>query len=489
MLLAGACLFNHWSVAQTNLLFYQADDFYNAPDFNPAFLTRQKNFTFNIFPLAGTAVHYNNREAVEKIRKILFTDKVDDGTKETFRSLVKKDLSYNQVESNLLRVGINTARGAFDFQIREKAYVLMRFGGDFSRFVMDTLGTQTLSLKKLQQFPTEAVHFREYSVGYATELVRNQLTFGIRGKLYYGKAFTSSNVSGYITEASGQFYAQSRGDLYFSIPATDNEANGEVSRVFVMNGKSIADYVFNTGNSGFGLDVGLVWRVNPTLTISGSVLDLGSIKWSKYLYRLNFDKGNYRIDDIYLDPTDNTLKKQTDEIDLVDNISALYDIEKADKAFVTRMPTSYIIAARYTPSAALSIGVVNRYIQEKNMGHNALQATVAYNHTRNLTLVSGLGVYHTSFKNIPLGVIYRWNYAQFWAGTDNFLSFVVPKFSDYTSLTIGVDFNLFGPKVRYRSIKYLPFFKLKKTRHKKSDGLIFDASAPQPAAAALAESL
>lgn len=463
-------------LAQTNLLFYHSDSYYNAPDYNPAFLTNQKNFTFNIFPLAGVGLNYNNKEAVDKVRKILFNEKLDDASKETFRSLVKKDLSYNQLDANLLIVGINSPYGSFNFQIREKVYVLMRFGGDFSRFVMDTLGTETVGLNQTQEFPTEDVHFREYSFGYANELIRDKLAIGIRAKMYFGKAFSSSNAFGYITEAAGNYYVQSRGDIYFSIPATDNEQNGEISKINVMDGKSVGDYVFNSGNSGFGLDFGLNWKINAQLELSTAILDLGSIKWNKYLYRLNFDEGSYRIENIMLDPVTNTLTKETDEIDLIDDIAQLYDMVPTETSYVTRMPSSYLIGLKYRYDEKLSFGILNRYIQEKNMGHNSIQATVNYTPNKHWIFVSGIGVYHNSYKNLPLGLIYRWNRSQFWAGTDNLLSFFVPKFSDYTSINLGVDFNLFGPKVKYEDVEYLPFFKLKKTRRKKSDGLIFSTS-------------
>lgn len=464
-------------LAQTNLLFYHSDGYYNAPDYNPAFLTNQKNFTFNIFPMAGGGFNYNNKEAVDKLRKILFNEEIDDKTKETFRSLVKKDLSYNQADMNLLNVGINTSVGAFNFQLKEKVYVLMRFGGDFSRFLMDTLGTETVGLNQAQEFPTEDVHFREYSLGYANQLIKDKLSVGLRAKLYYGKSFTTSSVTGYITEDEGNYYVQSQGDIFFSVPATDNEQNGEISEIDIMEGKTAGDYLFNNSNSGFGLDLGLNWKINPQLEFSASVLDLGSIKWDKYLYRLNFDEGTYQVENIYLDPETNTLVKESDEIDLIDNISSLYTIEPTNAAsYTTGMPTSFLAGLKYRYDKYLTLGILNRYIQEENMGHNSLQVSVNYTVNEQLSLVSGLGIYHNSFKNLPLGLIYRWNRAQFWAGTDNLLSFFVPKFSDYTSLTLGVDFNLFGPKVKYEKVKYLPFFKLKKTRRKKSDGLIFSSA-------------
>jgi hypothetical protein len=107
------------------------------------------------------------------------------------------------------------------------------------------------------------------------------------------------------------------------------------------------------------------------------------------------------------------------------------------------------------------------------MGHNSFSALTNYHANERLTIITGIGVYGSSFKNIPLGVQYCWRSAQFYLGTDNLLSPFVPDFSGYSSLTFGVDFNLFGPKVSYKRVKYLPFFRLKKIKRKRNSGLIF----------------
>jgi len=463
------------SNGQSNTLFYHTRDFYNAPSYNPAFLTNQKAFTFNIFPMSGLGISYNNREAIDNVVKILFSDNVDDESKVIFRSLVKKDLSYNYIDANLLNIGINTTSGAFNFQIKEKAYVLMRFGGEFSSFVMNTTGEETVGLFKKQEFPSESVHLREYSLGYANELIRHKLDFGVRLKLYYGKSFLASTLSGEMIDEEGIYFARSHGDVFFSIPATDNEANGVISKISVMNGKTVSDYVFNRKNSGVGIDLGINWKINQQWEFTASVLDLGSINWKQHIYDLNFDDALYQIDNVHFDPNRGVLVKETDEVDLVDHINELYDIVPTEQNYRTKIPATFLWGLSYKLSNQLNIGVVNRYIQVENLGHNSFSALANYQYSEYATLISGIGVYGKSYKNIPLGWLYKWRSAQFYIGTDNMLSFFVPKFSDYSSLTFGVDFNLFGPKVRYKKVKYLPFFKLKKNRRRGSNGLIFDA--------------
>ncbi|WP_372774428.1 DUF5723 family protein [Mangrovibacterium sp.] len=460
-------------VAQSNIVFYHTENFYNAAAYNPAALVHQKDFTLNVFPLSGTGISFNNRDAIDKLVQITFTDKYTDKTQEVFRSIIKKDLSYNHVEFDLLNFGINTPNGSFNFHVKEKAYAFMRYGSQFSRFLADTVQSETLALNQEQSFPTEAAHLREYSVGYASELVKNKLTFGVRAKLYLGKSFLSSSASGMMIEQEGNFFAKSYGDVFLSVPATDDSQNGTISEINVMNGKSIADYVLNTGNTGVGLDLGITYKINPQVEFTASILDLGSIKWKKYLYQLNFDDGLYQIENVHLDPNTNELIKETSEVNLIDDIAALYTISNTKTSHQTQLPTTLLAGLNYKFSPEWSIGVVNRTLLIKNMGYNSFAALANYRKSENLTLIGGIGFYDSTLKNIPLGLTYQWRAAQFFLGTDNFLSFFAPKFSDYTSINVGIDFNLFGPKLKYEEVDYLPFFRKKKQRRVRPNGLLF----------------
>ena len=163
----------------------------------------------------------------------------------------------------------------------------------------------------------------------------------------------------------------------------------------------------------------------------------------------------YAIRSYYdINPETDRLEKETDEVDLIDNISSLYDITESPEDYTTRLPTTYYAGLNYRLYAQLSVGIVNRYIYESKMGHNSFSALVNYKSSERTTIITGIGVYGTSFKNIPLGLQYCWRAAQFYLGTDNILSPFLPKFSGYSSFTFGVDFNLFGPKVTYKRVKY-----------------------------------
>ena len=59
--------------AQTNMSFYPIENQFNSSSYNPAFLTSDAQFTFSIFPLAGTNIGFKQSKGNSKsVLKINF---------------------------------------------------------------------------------------------------------------------------------------------------------------------------------------------------------------------------------------------------------------------------------------------------------------------------------------------------------------------------------------------------------------------------------
>ncbi|MDP2890600.1 MAG: hypothetical protein Q8P34_16760, partial [Bacteroidota bacterium] len=100
VLLALMSVFSTLGNAQSNLVFYNEDEQFNASNFNPAFLTSQKKFTFSIFPLAGMTFGFNNQEVIKDVMtRFLEGDQTTDDFKGVFNSLVNQDLFFLNYET------------------------------------------------------------------------------------------------------------------------------------------------------------------------------------------------------------------------------------------------------------------------------------------------------------------------------------------------------------------------------------------------------
>jgi hypothetical protein len=446
--------------AQTNMVFYPTENQINSPNLNPAFLTSQNKFTFGIFPLSGMNVGYNNQLVIKNMLfKILNGNQTNDDFKDVFNSMVKLDLFYQRMENNIINVGYNSNFGSFDFRIRENMQLMANLKGDFSEMVTNT-SLQTIPLAKQQNFPAIALYYREYSIGYAKEVIKEKLTVGIRAKVYFGKSSMVSEVSGAVAPNSNNTIdLQTSGQLKISTPLKIITDNSVLSAVELSNGFTIGNYLMNSHNTGTGFDVGFNYKLTPDLALSASLVDVGSIKWNNNLNTMKFI-GN------------GTIKPGQANSPREDNFDQLYKIETDSLPFSTSLPTTFYAGLKYRVNPKLNISIVNRFISTRSMSFNSLSVTGLYEVKKNLSISSGYSIIGKTYSNIPFAILYTGEAGQYYIGTDDLLSMIAPSTSDFSGITFGMCFFLFRNKSKYMEHEYLPFYKERKIRSVNKNGLI-----------------
>ena len=460
--LSVSSLFVH---AQSNLLFYHSPEQFNSSNYNPAFLVSQGKYTFSVFPLSGMNVSYNNQSIINKvIKNVLQKDTENEASKALFKSLVEKGLFYQRFESLLLFAGYtNPEYGSFNFRVKEIEQLLIDFKGDFTNFILNP-SNHPLYINQAQDLPAKAYHYREYSFGYAKTIIPDKLIFGIRAKLYYGKASFVSEANGIATYAEDTFSIKTYGQLKLSAPVKTIIDN-EVLQPFVLNDNfSAGNYLLNTKNIGVGIDLGFSYNINSKLTFSASIIDLGSIKWKNNLSTLNLaGEVNIEMSQITASGTEFIMNTPDFTASMEGNFD-LFKVKPTQAEYTTQLPANYYFGLNYRSNPNFSIGIVDRFISSKGMNHNSILLSTQFDLKKNLTITTGYSIIGNSYFNIPLGLIYQRESGQTYFGFDNIFSFLLPSVSDYTGITFGTCFYLFRGKVKYKDLEYLPFYKEKKRR-------------------------
>ena len=452
--------------AQSNLVFYNSNDQINSPGFNPAFLTVQKKFTFSIFPISGMSVGYNDQKAVNGMLKDFLSGSLDTAAmKSVFNSLLKKDLFSQRFETSLFSFGYNSDIGSFSFRINEIEQIRSSFKGEITDFMTDP-AVPTVTLNQPQILSADMLHYREYSLGYARELIKNKMSVGLRAKIYFGKASLFPEVPIEVTSEKGTYFLETNGPIKTSLPV-----NFVLDKDSIITGATPSEnftalnYLLNNKNTGLGIDLGFTYKINSKIGVSASIVDLGKINWKSNLNRLNL-KGKYEILPEYIEPTkpgeDFITKSPTFSID-EGNLNQLFKsgIDSLS-TYSTRLPTSFYTGLQYQINPSLQFGVVDRYTKSKGMNQNSFSFTANYEVNKKLTIISGYSTIGKSYFNLPLAVIYNWDGGQAFLGTDNLVSIIFPTKSDYSGIAFGTCFYLFRPKVKYKESEYLPFYKEKK---------------------------
>jgi hypothetical protein len=455
--------------AQSNLALYHSKDQISSPGVNPAFLTNQKKFTFSIFPLSGMSVGYNDQLAVKSMLKDFLTGALDTAAlKSVFNSLLKQDLFSQRFETSLISFGYNSGIGSFSFRINEIEQIRSSLNGNITEF-LTMPAIQTVALNQPQILSADMIHYREYSLGYAREIIKNKLSVGLRAKIYFGKASLVPEVPIEMTDENNRYFLRTTGPIRSSIPV-----NFVLDKDTIITGAtpsknfSALKYLFNKQNMGAGIDLGFSYQINSKMNVSASVVDLGKINWNSNLNRINL-KGHYEILPEYTLPpkpgNDLITKSPYFSIDEAELNQLFKSGIDSTSSYSTKLPTSFYAGLQYQIDPSLQIGMVDRFIWSKGMSQNSISLTANYEINKKFTIISGYSSIGKSYYNIPFAVIYNRSGGQSFLGTDNILLFLIPSKSDYAGISFGTCFYLFRPKVKYKFSEYLPFYKEKK--HKK----------------------
>ena len=466
--------------AQPNISFYPFDDQFNSSAYNPAFLTSRERFTFSIFPMGGTSIGYNNQEAIgDLVSKFFSGISTDEDYKEVLKSMVDQSSFHQNIESTLLSFTYRSNVGFFNFRIRESESFSASAGGELTRFILKS-DIRSAIINQIQELPAQAVHYREYSLGYSYKSRLNRFSAGIRAKLYLGKSSFYSGLSGSIQNESNSYVLRTSGLVNMSFPEEKELSTGGAPNFSDFNRSKVFSYLLNTGNPGFGVDLGIKYSITPDLTFSMSVIDLGKINWKSNLNSKYFD-GKYMIPENSITPTSTDggvqiITKNVDNFSYSDSISKLFDLTYDRSSFSRTMPLTIYAGIKYQLDPSLSISLTNRYLSLKDISYNSFSFTANYNINKKLSISSGYSVIGNSYINIPVAVMLRRDFGQIYLGTDNLVSLLVPSISDYAGISFGTCFYLFQKRDLNKSASdYLPFYKPRKIKKDKNNGRIIKA--------------
>lgn len=232
----------------------------------------------------------------------------------------------------------------------------------------------------------------------------------------------------------------------------------------------------NSGNPGIGLDLGFKVRINPDLTLSMSMIDLGKINWKTNLNSKNF-AGEYRLHRSSVTSNINggveIITKKLGNYSISDSISNLFDLTYDRSAFSRSLPVTVYSGLQYQINPSLRISLVDKYVFIKDLNYNSFSITANFDLNKQLSVNTGYAIIGNSYNNIPIALLVRKDFGQIYIGTDNLLSFILPSVSDYAGFTFGTCFYLFRKRDLNKSIsKYFPFYRPRKIRKNQGNGLL-----------------
>lgn len=461
--------------AQPSQAFYPFDDHFNSSAYNPAFLTSPKKFTFSIAPMGGTTIGYNNQAIIKDLLSQILTGvpPTDDYYREVLESMISKNIFSQSIESSLLSFTMRTKMGFFNFRIKESESFSASAKGDLMSFILKE-GIQSTVTEQFQDLPAQAIHFREYSLGYSYKSPMNRFYAGIRTKLYFGKAALFSSLSGSINNESGSYILKTNGDVNISFPEAEEQKETGGPDITKISGTKVVDYLFNNGNPGFGVDLGFKYRFTPDLSFSMSIIDLGKINW-----KTNLNTRKFR--DFKLPESSYSISTGENGVETIakfdyaysDSIADYLDKDIDTTSFSKPLPLTVYAGFKFRLNPKVTISLTDRFVMVKDMNYNSFSATASIDVKKGFSISTGYSVIGDSYFNIPVAVFFKKDFGQIYFGTDNIASFILPSISDYASFSFGTCFYLFknSGSPSNTPVDY-PFYKPRKIKRNGKGGRI-----------------
>jgi len=462
--------------AQPNLSFYSFNNQFNSFDYNPAFLTSREKFTFSIFPLAGTSIGYNNQWVIKNLASKFFSGSIQNRDfNKSLSSMVIQSPFHQNIESSWLSFTYLSDIGFFNFRIKDSEYILASLDGDITKFIFNA-DVPSVVINQPQYLPIQAVHYREYSLGYSYKSRSNRLSAGIRAKLYYGKSAFFSNMAGSIQKEpapSNNYVFRTIGTINISFPKSIAISTKSID----FNSSTVINYLMNTGNPGMGVDLGINYHLMPDLSFSMSVIDLGKIKWKTNLYTMPLGITYTLPISVFPQTVGGVPMLFKDRLNTYIDSLNISDLKSEKKAFSKPLPATIYAGLKYQVNPSFSMNIADRLVVIKDLNYNSLSLTGKLDVNKILSFSTGYSIIGDSYLNIPLAFQFRGNFGQVYLGTENLTAILLPNYAQYAGISFGACFYLFTQRSLYLKPSNLtPFYKPRKIIKNSKTGLTENAN-------------
>ena len=222
------------------------------------------------------------------------------------------------------------------------------------------------------------------------------------------------------------------------------------------NSELISGLFFVNGSIGMALDLGFTYDVSEEITVTGSILDLGSLKFNHKLARIEFEDSKIRTDEWYDPPEGGELDYWQEKF-----IEGLLPIETSPTSYSQFRSPKLNASARYNMKRLVRQDqsafrdVHANLNSEYLMSSFGMQVYTEFRHEKALWAVTGFysreitrylnakvtyTVDRFSATNLGLGFSVNVKSFNFYTAVDNLLALPNIKNSNYQSFQLGMNF-------------------------------------------------
>lgn len=343
----------------------------------------------------------------------------------------------SNVQTDLLSFSFQVKKNFFMFNATEKASMRFRYPKDLMSFVWR--GNGALIGEELDfNLGLDMTHYREYGLGYNRE-INEKLTVGGKVKYLYGMENVWTERSDVTLTTDPKYFAlTASSDIRINTAGLDSAA-GE-------NMDNTSSYLFGRKNTGFGIDLGGVYKINDKITVSASAIDIGYINWKSYVknYVSREAGAQFTYEGIKLGDFINDSSTVEDAFDSTfDSLGRKFAIDSKQESYKTWLSPQFYLGGNYHINDFHNAGIVLYGTAFDKSFHPGISLSFNSRVKRWLGASIAYSAYNRSFTNLGAGISLNAGPVQFYFLSNNIFGMIFPQstknihFQALLNLTFG----------------------------------------------------
>lgn len=388
------------------------------------------------FNISSSAYAFNDIFAVENSTANLQAENL-------YKNAQKSNLLSSELHLDLLSIGYRFGPYYIHFSVAEKINAAITYPGSMMELAWKGNSAFLDERVKLNNLHTHSGYYREYSLALSKRWNATN-TFGLRGKLLFGKANAYSNkssISFYTDPNTFNLNAKAKATLNTSFPMTVTQNNsGRITGVQIED-MDPGSFLLNNQNRGFAIDMGWIHKYSEAITLSASLLDVGFIRWKTNLNNIHVN-GSFDYSGTGLDSDFNSTEYITA---LSDTIFEAFSQTVTQDSYISWLPVQVYLGAKYQYKPALAFGGVARSVLYRKKLHPSVTLSAQTTLWNNLSAAMSWSYINNTYKNLGAGLAWHSRNLQMHIVSDNILGFFSPLNTRTINLRFGIGFLLGCP--------------------------------------------
>ena len=304
---------------------------------------------------------------------------------------------------------------------------LVRYGND--QYIGQSLN--------INQFDYETLVRTNFYLGYQHSLMDDRLSIGGRIKYIIGQQHS------YVERMNAEINTNDDGfelDIKTDILIRTAGVSSLLDNTF---GDNLMGNVLPQ-NSGFAGDLGVFYRINDKIDVSGSVIDLGLIKWTANT-RDYVSNGQFVYDGIDADLSNGDLEGSLKETQ--DSLKEAFDFKEVDGESYSRwLSPRLFVGGNYHFTDKHAVGA----LYHARMWNGEMFHDVSFNYqgrwSRIFQFIASYSVINGTYNNVGAGFDLKLGPVQLYVLSDNILGAMMYENLQTTNVRLGINLAFYGKK-------------------------------------------